>query len=431
MKQRLKETFTSNIGLKILALIFSIVLWFLVVNINDPDQTARFVVPVNVINAETLTSQGKYYEVTGSSSVSVRVTAKRSILEKLSASDFTATADMSRLENNIQVPVDITLNRYASQVTMSARTYYLNVTIGDLKENRFVINARSSGKPQKGYAISKVSVTPNVVSVSGPQEIVSQIAQVRATVNVDGMNQDVTERVVPEYLTKDGKKVDTTKLTLSVNTVEVTADIQTVKSVPVKVNTSGSLPDGLNLVSVTPDPAAVSIMGEADTVNEVSSIDIPASAVNLSAVTADTTLNIDITSYLPDGISLQDTKQSKVTVTVDVEGVETRTVNVPTANLTIENLPNGMTGTFVSNTVAVNVTGNESDLDALDTATLTGTVNASGLSAGTHSVSVKLNLDDSLTATAASTDLTVSQASQEITQQSDNSQKNQNEDSQQ
>ncbi|MBQ2467116.1 MAG: hypothetical protein II506_05035, partial [Lachnospiraceae bacterium] len=120
--KRIKDIFTNNLGLKLLALVFSIALWIIVVNVDDPSQSKNFTATVQVINAEVLANQGKYYSIDGENTVTFRVTAKRSVIERLSSSDFTATADMNQLENDSQIPIEITATRYSGSVSITNRT---------------------------------------------------------------------------------------------------------------------------------------------------------------------------------------------------------------------------------------------------------------------------------------------------------------------
>lgn len=55
---------TNNFGLKILAVIASCGLWVVVDNINDPlDSETFYNVPVDIINADLVTNEGKVYDV--------------------------------------------------------------------------------------------------------------------------------------------------------------------------------------------------------------------------------------------------------------------------------------------------------------------------------------------------------------------------------
>ena len=95
MKNNILKSLTNNLGFKILAVIFAFTLWLVVYNIEDPTKTKTFSSNVTVENAEAVTDLDKYYEVVdGSNYVSFSVTAKRSVLDKLEDSDFTAVADM-------------------------------------------------------------------------------------------------------------------------------------------------------------------------------------------------------------------------------------------------------------------------------------------------------------------------------------------------
>ena len=99
MVKKIGQKITHNFGLKLLAILFAIVLWIVVVNIDDPTQTLSYTTSVNLENTSYLTSMDKYYEVLeGTNTVTFRVTAKRSVHDKLNGSDFSAAANMGKIE---------------------------------------------------------------------------------------------------------------------------------------------------------------------------------------------------------------------------------------------------------------------------------------------------------------------------------------------
>ena len=116
MKTRLKNIFLNNIGLKLLAILFAVGLWFLVMNFNDPTQTKTFTTNVSVVNQEAILDQGKYYEILSGNTVTFRVSAKRSVLEQLSGEDFEAYADMEYIDDTGRVPIAILANKYGDQI---------------------------------------------------------------------------------------------------------------------------------------------------------------------------------------------------------------------------------------------------------------------------------------------------------------------------
>ena len=73
-------------------------LWLIVLNIDDPN-TSKVItnIPIQIENANAITDLNKVYTVVAGDTASVSVTGPRSIVDKLSATDFVATADFTEL----------------------------------------------------------------------------------------------------------------------------------------------------------------------------------------------------------------------------------------------------------------------------------------------------------------------------------------------
>ena len=408
MINQIKYTLTNNIGLKIAAFFFAVLLWIIVVNVDDPSQSKTFTTNVQLVNEDVLIDQGKYYNIPeNGNTVSFRVTAKRSIMERLSASDFTATADFNNLENDLRIPVEISANRYASSVGISSNQKYIYLEIGEEMEQKFVISGETSGNPADGFAVGEISVKPNVITISGPAELVAQVDHVEAVCDISGMDTEITESVVPTILNSSGDVLDTTKLTLSETTVKVTVEMLSVKTVGVEFETSDVLSDGTLIRSVTVDPETISIMGSPEVINGITSIRIPSDVIDMSAVTASVETTVDIRTYLPDGVSLAAGTEAQVRISIDVDEDSEELLSIPTANLTIQNLDPEYTAEFTSDRISVRVTGTQSALDSINESEIAGYVDASGLSEGEHTVSVTLNLDEGITASATTAQIDI------------------------
>ena len=158
MKIRIRRALTSNLGLKVLALFFAIVLWLVVVNVENPTRTKTFTAKVQVLNGSALTDEGKYYTVKDDDyTISFRVTAKRSVMDKLTNDDFSATADMNYREDT-RVPINLTAKQYASKVSISAQKYYLSITVGNMKSTSFVVEGKATGTPANGCTVGDITV---------------------------------------------------------------------------------------------------------------------------------------------------------------------------------------------------------------------------------------------------------------------------------
>ncbi|MCR5415199.1 MAG: hypothetical protein K6E79_00200 [Pseudobutyrivibrio sp.] len=383
MKQNLKKALTKDIGLKILAIAFAFFLWLVVVNIDDPTQTRTFTAVVTVTNADTLSKSGKLYEIKdGINTVSFRVTAKRSIIEKLSPSDFSAVADMNYLESEERVPVTISAKSYASSITISSKQNYLYVILEDEATNKFVINAEYTGTPESGLEVDTVECSPTVVTVKGPQDQVSAISSVKAICDITGATTDFTENVIPVLYDANGEALDTSDLSISVSTVSVSVNFVSVKSADIVVKTSGTLASDLTLGSISTDPASVMIKGEDSALNDVSTITIPESVINLSNITGSFVTTVDISSYLPEGVTLADKNASKVTITVTMSGDTKSTITIPSGNIEFNNLDEGLAATLDATDVTVNIFGTEEELAAITADDIKGYIDCSGLAVG-------------------------------------------------
>ena len=401
MGNKILKTLTKNLGFKILAVVFAFILWLVVYNTDDPTITVSYTTNVTVENASAVTDMNKCYEVlNGTNTVSFAVTAKRSVLNKLEDTDFTAVADMNRMIVNedgdkANVPIEITSKRSNSSLKYNGKNKYLEVSLEDLMKRRFIITADTSGKVADGYALGEVTVTnPNVLNVSGPASIVNKIDSVVATIDVDGMSMNLSDNVIPALYDADGQEIDTTKLKLSNTTVTISAKILSVKEIPLVFSTSG-VPYGDNrVVEISSKPETIKVKGSSTTLNPLSSLNIPGDVLNVSGASEDITTTIDISEYLPDGVELVNASDATVTVTVRIEAYESKKFNLSTSQINVNGLDSNYDLSFDQSTVAVTVSGLKNDLNKLNTSQLSASIDVTDLGVGTHQVNLDLNLDE-------------------------------------
>lgn len=408
MANKILTALTKNFGMKLLALFFSVLLWLVVYNMEDPDKTATFTTNVTVTNVSYLTDQSLCYEVRNkTNSVTFTVTAKRSYLERLEAGNFTATADLSKMvvddddRKIATVPIDLRSNLYNGEITYGTKKY-LEITLENLMSKKFQVIGKYKGEVAEGCAVDRIRVvSPTVLKVSGPESIVKKVETVEAAIDVSDMSIDVSDSVVPRLLNTKGNEVDVTQLTLSSSTVTVEAKILNTKEVYIKYQTSGTPAHNYRINRVELNPAKVNVKGTVAALNALTSIDIPGAALNIEGASDDIATEVDISEYLPDNVELVDVDQRVVSVTVFIDEYQTRTYQVPTANITLKDIPSGTTTKWNSTLMDVEISGLKSDLDSLKAAEIKGAVSLSGMSAGEHKVAISLELDDRYKASRA------------------------------
>ena len=401
MFKKLMKRLTNNFGLKLLSILFSIALWLVVVNIADPDGTKTFSVPVTIQNKDVIEKMGKVPDVVGDTDVaSFYITGPRSYVEGMNADDFTVTADLSQVdladEDEIKlVRIEVTAKKYEKYITIHQKTVNMQVTLDDYAEKNFVISPVTTGTPADGCAIGDVEVTPNLLTVSGPESVVSKINKVTATINVNGISSDVTDNVVPVLYDEEGNVISSDLLETNQSTVSIKANILGTKALPIHCDVTGEPADGYEYKGFEYAPQKVTVKGEAEILNTMSAITIPEEVIDITGATGNVENTIDITTYLPDGVSLVDDEVTQIAIKALIVSKETRVFNLPVANISVEGLPDSYELTYNSNvtTVPLTIRASQDDIDSFDIGSVQASIDASDLSPGAHTVQLALTIN--------------------------------------
>lgn len=383
----MKNKLTNNLGLKILSVIAAMCLWLVVVNVDDPVISRTYSgIPVEVINGDAITSEGKTYEILdGSDTISVVVSAKRSVIEEMSKDYIKATADMKDMTFMDTVVIEVRSTRYSDRIeSITPRTKNLKVQIEDLQRKQFEITVETTGRPNAGYIVGSVSPAINMLSVSGPVSIVSKIAEAKAIIDVTGMSNDISTSTVVNLYDMAGEVIEDEMLESSVTEVHVDAQILETKEIPLAYAISGTPADGYGATGVVESvPSTVVIAGDGNNFDNMSVLSIPAERISVAGASADVVVSIDLAEYLPNGVQFADPEfDGMAAVTAYVGRLERKEIDVPTTNITIENVPEGYTAVLVDigGLKRLEVQGLGDSFTQLDAATLTGVIDAAALS---------------------------------------------------
>ncbi|MDD6362102.1 MAG: CdaR family protein [Lachnospiraceae bacterium] len=337
----------ENIGLKLFALAFAIVLWLLVTNINDPVSRMTISnVQVRLLNTDLITKQGDVYSVLDDSDVVpvVTVTAKRSIIDALDKDDIVATADVNDLSSLDTVEIRFSSYKFNNEIdSIEGSTENVKLSIEKKLTSTFTLKTATAGKLASGYELGSVTPEQNQVRVSGPQSVVSSISEATATVDISGATGSISTYSDIRLLDSSGNPVDTQTLTMNINSVKVNVVVLPVKTIPVQVTTSGSPADGyLATGKITADPETVSIAGKSSVLQTIESLQIPGSAVDISGADSDVTRTVDVSGFLPEGVTFEDSGfDGKVQVTVGIEPAQDADVDVKISSVSLNNVPQG------------------------------------------------------------------------------------------
>ncbi len=341
-----KNKIFNNFGLKILAVFLAIIIWIAVINVSDPVINTGYAdIPVVVTSTEVVASQGKVYELTSEPTVSIMVTAKRSVQDYLSEDNFKAIVDLEDYdEESGTVPIRIECNKYSGQIeSMKSKTEYATVSIEEMLSKQFIIAPVVTGEPEEGYVVGNVSTAENIVRVSGAKSVVSTIKKVTAEFSVEDLNSDVNTSVDLKLYDKNGKQINADNLQKNISTVAMSVQILATKELPLRFATSGVPKEGYGISGeLLANKATVVVAGKPSALSYLTSVDITSAAVKVDGADEDLEIEVDLSRYLPDGITLADPENDRfVAVKVPIDQIVKKEFEISTSDIQMDGLSDG------------------------------------------------------------------------------------------
>ena len=339
----MKERLTRNLDLKILAIVFAIILWLIVVNIDDPVKSNTFSgIEVQILNAEELEKQGLCYDVLDNTNiVSVTVSGRRSVIEEINRENIIATADMKDLSSMNTLTVKVTSNKSAGDLdTIKANENNVRLNIEPLSKVTKRLVVETNGIPAENYVLGARTLGLTQVEVSGPESIVNTIETAKVTVDVDNASSTVSASSRIILCDKSGAKVDTQRLTLSNTSVSITQEILYSKAVDINYQFSGRPEEGYAMTGdVLADRTSVLIQGRKSLVESINAINVRGEELSVEGESSNKTVEVDLDDYLPPTVELSEKNfDGKVSVTAIIRrethlDVVTNTINIKIVGL--------------------------------------------------------------------------------------------------
>ncbi|MCI8557070.1 MAG: hypothetical protein HFI19_04745 [Lachnospiraceae bacterium] len=396
---------TNNLGLKLLSIIAAVMLWLIIVSIDDPVIYQDFSgIRVTMLNEDTVTHKDKVYRIEDNSDIiSIRVQAKRSVVEKLSAEDFTATADM---EKNIKldnlVGIEVTCNsrkvRTSDILNITKSRENVVIRIEDASSEQFNVVVNETGQEGEGYMVGTAVPEQSLIQISGPASVIEEIRRVEVDLNKTGFTTDQIKNCEIKIYDNANNPIDTTYLEYNGKTTGMNVHVTMYKKkiVRIRVDYTGTPEQGYSFKELTFKPETLEIAGTTEDIADLREITIPGEAVNIDGITEDTQINVDVTKYLPENIRLADEKDASVAVEVTLEKKQGKTVRIPVEDIELENVPRGLEVDFDKlKEVEIIVMGTSAELTELDENEVSVSMNLEGYSrAGTYTKALDVELPE-------------------------------------
>lgn len=377
----MKNKLTNNLGLKLASVFFAVIIWLVVNSINNPTiNDVYYNIPVKLLNTELITDSGQVYEVLDNTDVISRVTvwAPRLVISELDEENIVATADVSELSSLDTISIKLTTNISSgdiSRISGSIDTVKLNIE--DKRSKALALKATVSGKVPKGYLVGDITTDQNLIRISGPQSVIDQIAKAAVDVDVTGMTSDIVTNADIKFYDEDDNLIDTRNISQNIKSVGVEINIWQTAEVPLSYSVMGKAASGYRDTGVIAgEGQTVVVAGKSNTIKNITSIDVPAEALDITDQSENYTVDLDIRKYLPEGVFLANSGDAIQTVTVYIERETSKKLEIRAEKVKITNLPEGYDASIsgLDNSFIIELIGLPQDMAAVQANSVNGVV---------------------------------------------------------
>ncbi len=336
---------------KLCCVLFAVVLWLLVAGQNTDVQyeMTYYAVPVTVTNASTISENSGLSIISGYDyNINITVRGNRAKLSNYTSEDIVASVDVGGIteagDYNLSVLVSVPPSSGFTVVSQSLDSVDVSIdklTSVDMNVTVNVINAQYD---TDSYALGAPTVSPNKVTVKGPQKLLQSISS--AAVNLDlgkvSSNIGFNNRIL--LLDSNKEEVNSPYITLSDQYAEGTVPFISIeeaskiveKSVPLVCSFKyGHYNNSNSTVSISPQ--FVTLSGYENELSKIQSLNI--ATIDETKMTESTVFTSLIEA--PDGTTLLEAKKSAVitlTLTEDIARA-----SFPVYEAVFENIPQGRT----------------------------------------------------------------------------------------
>lgn len=301
-----------------MALLGAIILWFFIMNEQNPIAEATYTVPVHVQNLSQ-----KYVVENAPQQVTVTLRGPRNTILTLNQHTLRATVDLADVQVG-QQNVDILFTPPTGMVLVSQSQLTAQITVDDYAVKEMTLQVQQSGKLPDDIGVKDIKLVPQTVAISGPQTLVNQVTRVIIPARMDDRRTNFTTSGPIEALDANGNAVN---VTVTPRQGQAQIDLERIrfdKSVPVTVGTTGTPAAGFRVREITVQPQQVVVSGREAALAPVTGV----RTVNISLDNVTSTISGDYDIMPVDGVTMT---PARVHVVIEIErnpaGAQNATTN--------------------------------------------------------------------------------------------------------
>lgn len=401
MMKKFQELICKDFGWKLLSIAIATILWFMVINIDQPIGTRDYSRPLSIQNMDVLTDRGLTVgnlEELKNTKITVKVKAQRTALDRLSQNPewITAVVDLSELSyavngDVIALPVSVSVQGGNTYGISSKSPAVVEVSVETMASKELPVEVHLNGELEEGTYLSEPLLSAETVLVTGPSTLVKSVTSVRAAVEAEAIKENPD--IITALTCYNASGIPVKGVSTDPEEIMVSYALHDMKQVPLQVEISGSPASGYEVGNIYCRPQYAALIGSAEALERIVSLQLD--SINVSDLTTSTTRTFRLTDYLPEGVTLMDSNKDTVEVIVEISEQSQKQLTLPASGLKIIGQENGK-DYILQGDAHITISGEGSALESVQADDLQGSIHVNGLSEGDHKVMIHAALPDGL-----------------------------------
>jgi len=392
----MKKLSEHNVVPRVLSILMAMVLWLYVLSVDNPDVDGTYSkIGVQIEGISQLEKNNLVIVDGAQTTVSVKLKGKRDLIANVDGDKIKATIASASLSpitapGTYYVNYDISLNVPEGVKISTKSPSQITLTVDRIISASVPVKLENKGALPDGYYLKSYTLTPDAVTVKGPEKDVSQISYALVTYDLSQVTASVDTSLNYTLMNKKGEAVNMSRLTVEEPSIQLKTEITRRMSIPLTVDITPTEYITADMVQYSVEPSSIQVTGLPETMSTLNHID-------LGTISIKTLLEQDITEVtlpiqLPNGVVAENAPDS-AKITFSFKGL----VRSPLAVSSSSFAPS-TSFTYNDESIALTLFGREEELAKLtgDKVTITPIYSADTLTPGTHVLPVGITIDPSI-----------------------------------
>lgn len=351
-----------DILLWITSFVAAIFLWFYVVSVQNPTTTTEFSgIGLTIEGQKDLSDSGLVITEGANTTVTVQLRGRWDQVTKVTPDKITAKLDISpayapgeyRLGYTVSVDVDgiTVVQKNPSQI---------KIVVDKIISKAVPASVDFTDKMPDGYKMGDYKISPNIVTISGPEQIVSKVEYAYSKVSRADFKSDVDIQVPFVLTDADGNVVEDSSILCDMTTLTLTAPVIKVGDTPLSVEIVPSDEVSADMVNVTISPATIQLEGKNEVIDTLNTINI--GKINMEKVITEGVYEYTFPVTLPNGVTASQPITNAV-VKIEIKDYVLKEFTIEKSNFQMDDR-----FTYVSEQVKVRLLVKKENADAITAA---------------------------------------------------------------